>query len=202
MADVIQRIEGRRDFPSDLNEIFHAVFVIKHDAGKVEELGARLDVSSVQMALGKVYIEIAGIQFNERSQVLAAAGYPRGKFFVELLFDLDEGHNRMLIQLIQKTAGKGVGRREGRKLGRSALHDAGSVQGCLGHFFDGFRINERLLVFVWQRIESFPFLFREAVSELFNPLVQIHACTLFAWSGGQPRYGAVGNAANVLCGRI
>ena len=66
------------------------MFVIKHDAGKVEELGARLDVSSVQMALGKVYIEIAGIQFNERSQVLAAAGYPRGKFFVELLFDLDE----------------------------------------------------------------------------------------------------------------
>ena len=111
------------------------MFVIKHDSGKVEELGARLDVSSVQMALGKVYIEIAGIQFNERSQVLAAAGYPRGKFFVELLFDLDEGHNRMLIQLIQKTAGKGVGRREGRKLGRSALHDAGSVQGCLGHFF-------------------------------------------------------------------
>ena len=52
----------------------------------------------------------------------------------------------------------------------------------------------------WQRIESFPFFFREAVSELFNPLVQIHACTLFAWSGGQPRYGAVGNAASVLCG--
>ena len=178
------------------------MFVIKHDPGKVEELGARLDVSSVQMALGKVHIEIAGIQFNERSQVLAAAGYPCGKFFVELLFDLDEGHNRMLIQLIQKTAGKGVGRREGRKLGRSALHDAGSVQGCLGHFSDGLRINERLLILVWQRIESFPFLFREAVSELFNPFVQIHACTLFAWSGGQPWYGAVGNAANVLCGRI
>lgn len=121
------------------------------------------------MALGKVYKEIAGIQFNERSQVLAAAGYPRGKFFVELLFDLDEGHNRMLIQLIQKTAGKGVGRREGRKLGRSALHDAGSVQGMLGPFFYGFRINERLLVFVWQRIEA-PFFFPGGCSELFNPL--------------------------------
>lgn len=34
------------------------MFVIKHDAGKVEELGARLDVSSVQMALGKVHLEM------------------------------------------------------------------------------------------------------------------------------------------------
>ena len=43
------------------------MFVIKHDAGKVEELGAGLGVSFVQMALGKVHIAIAGIQLNERS---------------------------------------------------------------------------------------------------------------------------------------
>ena len=95
----------------------------------------------------------------------------------------------MFIQLIQKTAGKGVGRREGRKLGWCALHDAGGVQGRLGHFFDGLRINERLFIVVWQRIERFPFLFGEAVSEFFNPFVQIHAYTLFAWSGAAAVWG-------------
>ena len=123
---------------------------------------------------------------------MAAAGYPCGKLFVELLFDLDEGRNGVLIQLIQKTAGKGVGRREGRKLGWGALHDAGGVQGRLGHFFDGLRINKRLFIVVWQRIERFPFLFGEAVSEFFNPFVQIHAYTaytLFAWSGATAVWG-------------
>ena len=66
----------------------------------------------------------------------------------------------MLIQLIQKTAGKGVGRREGRKLGWGALHDAGGVQGRLGHFFDGLRINERLFIVVLATNRTLPFSFR------------------------------------------
>lgn len=178
------------------------MFVIKHDAGKVEELGARLDVSSVQMALGKVYIEIAGIQFNERSQVLAAAGYPRGKFFVELLFDLDEGHNRMLIQLIQKTAGKGVGRREGRKLAGVRFMTPAAFKDAWAIFLMASGSMSVCLYSCGNESKASLFFSREADFGTLQSARPDHAVTLFAWSGGQPRYGAVGNAASVLCGRI
>ena len=165
-------------------------FMLCLSSGKIEQLGAGFDVSPVQVAVGEVHIKIVGIQLDERPQILAASRHPRGKFLVEIFFDLDEGHHGMLVQLVQKRAGKRVGRGEGRQLGGGAPHVGGRVQGFPRELLDGFGIDERLLVLVGQRVEFFPFVFRKAVSEFRNPFILIHDAPV--WLRGTLRAGVPG----------
>ena len=58
----VQRIEGGGDLRRELHEIAQAVLVAVDDGGEVQQLGAGLDIATVEVAFGEIGCGVARVR--------------------------------------------------------------------------------------------------------------------------------------------